>query len=83
MEGVIIRNIYRYRYERGRLESDYLYFFRNARLGAIYPTPALHSDFALLKCLRVTQWRMGQIIYEGKDRVPKSLRNCLFGPEND
>lgn len=65
------------------MESDYLYFFRNGRLGVIYPTQALHSDFALMKCLKVTQWRIAQITYEGKDRIPKSLQNRLFWPEDD
>ena len=59
------------------LESRYFYFFRHYKLGAIYKTQAIHSDAALLKCLKETHWRMDQLVYEGKETINPYLLNLL------
>jgi hypothetical protein len=64
----------------GNLKPDYLYFFKNARLGAIYKTQAPNSDLALMKCLRETNWDIAQLTYEGKDTLPKELENRFWPP---
>lgn len=54
-------------------ESAFVYFFRHHKLGAVFMTPAINSDDALLKCLRETHWPMEQLVYEGKDTVSLGL----------
>ena len=59
------------------METKNIFFFRHFKQGTVYNTPAVNSDVALIKCLKDTNWRMDQLVYEGKQTISPSLLESL------